>query len=97
MNILNLIYQHPLLKADLTNLGLGDRHLKTVAGEIGCQLGGSAEFNLCYVLSALNRSQFVKAIDVSALADCVEINPSLAQSIVLTIAPWVDRFQVRAI
>lgn len=97
MNIVTLLQQHPLLCADLKNLGLSRRHMHNAAIEISQQLGGNQEFNLCYVLAALNSREFVRTIDAAPIATSLDISAALAQSIVLMIAPWVERFQLKAV
>ena len=92
-----LINRHPLLFADLQGLGLSHSQVDGLAGELCTQLGGSRDFNLCYVLAALNRADFMRAVDISAIADRLSINPALAQAAVMTIAPWVDRFRLTAV
>ena len=94
MNVMTLIRKHPLLGADLHNLGVANTTLNEVADTVTEQLGGSRDYNLCYVLSTLNSREFVRCIDVHALAKRARIPESLAQSIVLTIAPWVNQFKV---
>ncbi len=96
MNIMTLIQRHPLLMADLRNLGLSHRHLDDMAENISTQLGGAPDFNLCYVLTALDCKEFIRSIDINAVAQFMKIRPSLAQSAVLTLAPWVGRFAVNA-
>ena len=96
MNIMTLIQRHPLLMADLRNLGLSHSHLDDMADNISTQLGGAKDFNLCYVLTALDCKEFVRSIDIHAVANFMNIAPSLAQSAVLTLAPWVGRFAVNA-
>ena len=93
MNIMNLIQQHPLLFADLKSLGLPTITIQRVADEISVQLGGSKDFNLCFVLSALDRRGFMEATNVAEIAKVTSLPPSLVQSMVLTVAPWVDRFR----
>lgn len=97
MNIHSLIARHPLLHADLCDLGLSHIQVHHVAKEICCQLVGTSEFNMCYVLSALNCTDFVKALDATQIAGYAGIHPSVAQSAVMTIAPWVDRFRLQAV
>ena len=97
MNIMSLIHQHPLLFADLKNLGLSHDELQTLAHTVTLQLGGETDHNLCYVLAALNCSEFIRLADTGEIAQSAKIAPSLAQSAILTIAPWIDRFQLRAI
>ena len=97
MNIMSLIHQHPLLFADLKNLGLSHSELQTLARTVTVQLGGQNENNLCYVLAALDCREFVRLADTTEIAERASIAPSLAQSAILTIAPWIDRFQLRAI
>ncbi|MEM7000992.1 MAG: hypothetical protein AAF529_09400 [Pseudomonadota bacterium] len=96
MNIQSLIHQHPLLFADLRALGLSLTHLNKIAANLSAQLGGAPDFNLCYVLAALDGREFTRAIDVRELAAKSEITSALAQAVVLTIAPWVARFRLRA-
>lgn len=95
MNVSSLIKQHPLLTADLQNLGLNNRTLNVVADDISAQLGGNRSPNLCYVLSTLSCGEFVQAVDTTKIADEANISPAIAQAIVQTIAPWVDNFQLR--
>ncbi len=96
MNFVTLLQQHPLLRADLKSLGLSHNHMHNAAVEISSQLGGSEQFNLCYVMSALNRKEFVRVIDASLLARQLGITPSLAQAAVMMFAPWVDEFHLHA-
>ncbi len=97
MNFVTLLQQHPLLRADLESLGLSHNRMQDAAVEISGQLGGEAQYNLCYVISALFSKEFVRMIDAASLAKRVNITPSLAQSVILVIAPWVDRFQLQAV
>lgn len=97
MNIMSLIHQHPLLFADLKNLGLSHAELNALARTVTMQLGGESDHNLCYVLAALDCNEFIRLADTSEIATRAKIAPSLAQSAILTIAPWIDRFQLRAI
>jgi hypothetical protein len=99
MNVATLIKQHPLLTADLRNLGLTNRTLHAVADDISTQLSGDKQghksFNLCYIFNGLSSGEFVKAVDAKKVAEEANLSPALAQTIVLTIAPWVDKFQLR--
>lgn len=97
MNIMSLIHQHPLLFADLKNLGLSHTELRNLAQTVTIQLGGERGNNLCYVLASLDCREFARLTDPSEIARRAQIAPSLAQSAILTIAPWIDRFQLRAI
>ncbi len=102
---MRLIRQHPLLIADLRDLGLADAQVDCVARYLSLQLGPvkhmhtseqlseRAEYNLCYVLEALDTRTFTKAIDTKLLAEHASLTPAFAQSIILMIAPWVDRFK----
>ena len=96
MNITTLIRQHPLLLADLKNLGLTHRQLNTLALIVGEQLGGNANYNLCYIFAALTTREFVAAVDVQALATHLNTSPALAESAVLMLAPWIGRFEIDA-
>ena len=97
MNIITLLQQHPLLCADLENLGISRQHMYDAAEEITRQLGGNGSFNLCYVLAALNGKEFVRSVDSRSIAEQLDLSPSLAQSMVLLIAPWVERFELAAV
>ena len=83
MNIMNLIQHHPLLFADLKGLGLPTITIQRVADELSMQLGGSKDFNLCFVLSALDRRRFLDATDVAEIAKAT----SLPRSSDLVLAP----------
>ena len=97
MNFVTLLQQHPLLRADLKSLGLSHNHMQDAAAEISGQLGGNAQYNLCYVISALNSKEFVRVIDTALLAERINVSPSLAQSAIMLFAPWVDQFQLQAV
>ena len=92
MNLNLLIERHPLLHADLRNLGLSYRHVLAVGRRISAQLGG-INGNLSHVLERLDRAGFVAAVDVQDIASEAGITPALAQASVFTIAPWVERFR----
>ncbi|MEM7100745.1 MAG: hypothetical protein AAF541_20955 [Pseudomonadota bacterium] len=94
MNIMNLIQQHPLLFADLKGLGLPTTAIHRIAKEISVQLGGSEEYNLCFILTALNSDEFVANTNVAEIANHTHTPACLVQSVVLTLAPWVDRFRM---
>ena len=91
---MNLIQQHPLLFADLKGLGLPTTSIHRIADQISVQLGGSEDYNLCYILTALDSKQFVANTDVANIAMQTHTPPCLVQSVVLTLAPWVDRFRM---
>ena len=95
MNVTTLINRHPLLRADLQTFGLAPSVVKQIAVHISSQLG-SPDGNLCQVFHALSTRDFVHAIDVNRVAQHVGIPAALAQSIVMTLAPWVGRFQLGA-
>ena len=97
MNINTLLQQHPLLCADLENIGISRQHMYDAATEITRQLGGNSNFNLCYVLAALNSEEFIRSVDSRTIAEQLNLSPSLAQSMVLLIAPWVERFELSAV
>ena len=80
MNILSLIHQHPLLFADLKNLGLSHSELDSLAHTVTSQLGGKDDQNLCYVLAALDCREFVRLTDTSEIAARIGIDTALAQS-----------------
>ncbi len=92
MNLNLLIERHPLLHADLRNLGLSYLHVLAVGRRISAQLGGM-NGNLSQVLEGMDRAGFVAAIDVKDIAADAGITPALAQASVFTIAPWVERFR----
>lgn len=96
MNFVTLLQQHPLLCADLQGLGLSRNNMQEAAAEITTQLGGCREFNMCYVIAALNSREFIRRIDTAAIARRLQISPSLAQAVVLMFAPWVNQFQLQA-
>ncbi len=93
MNVMTLIEQHPLLRADLYAYGLPNSTVTDVAHAISEQLGG-AHNNLCHVLAQLSTREFVRRVDTRQLAEGTDLHPPLAQSIVLTLAPWVGQFKV---
>ena len=97
MNVLTLIQRHPLLHADLKNLGLGSGALSALASSLTTQLGGDPGKNLCFVLSALNCQEFVRIVSAAEVAAEAGISPTLARTAVATIAPWVDRFEMQEI
>ncbi|MEQ8692278.1 MAG: hypothetical protein RIC89_15765 [Pseudomonadales bacterium] len=97
MNLVSLLDRHPLLRADLTQLGLSIPDIQDVARLITLQLGGSTELNLCYIMADLDREAFVRSVDVTPIATQLEISPSLAQSAVLLFAPWIEQFQLSAV
>ncbi len=92
MNVMTLIRQHPLLHADLANLGLNSHALNTAAARITEQLGGDSDHNLCFVLSALDCQDFVSLVDVADVAGHAGLSNPLAQSLVFILAPWVGKF-----
>ena len=94
MNIMNLIQQHPLLYADLKSLGLATTTIRELADTLSVQLGGRPDFNLCFVLTALDSRDFVHSIDIAEVSKKMGLAPSIVQSAVLTMAPWVDRFRL---
>jgi len=94
MNVMTLIRQHPLLYADLKNLGLNSEALNAAARQISAQLGGAPGSNLCYVLSALSSHEFVQLINAAEVATESDTTPAVAQSMVFMLAPWVGQFQV---
>lgn len=96
MNVVTLIEQHPLLKADIRAYGLPPAKIKTLALGISAQLG-SAEGNLCNVLNGLSTREFIQQINAGEIAAQSGISPPVAQSIVLTLAPWIGQFQVARI
>ena len=63
MNVMTLIRQHPLLFADLKNLGLSHNTLHHAATILSVQLGGSAEYNLCNVFASMNAREFIRLVD----------------------------------
>ena len=96
MNVVNLIEQHPLLHADIRAYGLPPAKITGIARDISAQLG-SADGNLCHVLNSLSTREFVKQINAGSVATENGISAPLAQSIVLTLAPWIGQFQVSRI
>lgn len=97
MNILTLIHQHPLLAADLKNLGISHAELQAIANAITIQIGGQGSQNLCRILAGMGSREFVHLTNASDVAQTAAIEPALAQSAILLIAPWINRFQLRAI
>ena len=95
MNVVTLINRHPLLRADLLACGLTAAAVQRVAMQISTQLG-SPDGNLCHVLHTLSTRDFVHAIDTQQVAQQTGIPAPVAQSVVLTLAPWVGRFQLTA-
>lgn len=95
MNVTTLINRHPLLRADLQAFGLAPAVVKQIAVHISSQLG-SPDGNLCRIMHALSTRDFVRAIDANRVAQQAEIPAAVAQSIVMTLAPWVGRFQLSA-
>jgi hypothetical protein len=93
MNVLTLIDRHPLLRADLHAYGLPNTQVDHVAAAISEQLGG-VDGNLCHVMATLSTKEFVHAVDTRAVADGANLSPSLVQSIILTLAPWIGQFKV---
>ncbi|MCR9261442.1 MAG: hypothetical protein NXH95_17110 [Pseudomonadaceae bacterium] len=96
MNVVNLIEQHPLLHADIRAYGLPPAKITGIARDISAQLG-SADGNLCHVLNGLSTRDFVKRINAGVVATENGISAPLAQSIVLTLAPWIGQFQISRI
>ncbi len=94
MNVMRLINQHPLLRAELHQLGIANTTLRDVADQLDRQLGGHSNYNLCYVLSTLTGREFARSIDIAHLAQRVPLAPELLQSIVLIIAPWIEQFRM---
>lgn len=94
MNVMTLIKQHPLLYADLKNLGFSGKTLDAAAEQISAQLGGAPGSNLCYVLSALSSEEFVQLINPAEVATESATTPAVAQSMVFMLAPWIGQFQV---
>ena len=92
MNIMHLIKRHPLLYADLRHLGLPTTSIRQVADLISAQLGGQA--NLCMLLASLDRQRFINHTDVADIAQQTGLTPSTVQSVIFTIAPWVERFRM---
>ena len=100
MNVYTLIQQHPLLHADLKNLGITSCTLRQVAADLSAQLGPDSNdsgHNLSYVFAALDRRTFVRLVNTRRLAEAGQIQPAKAQSIVLLIAPWIDAFALQAL
>ena len=93
MNIMTLIERHPLLRADLYAYGLPNAKIATLAAAISAQLG-CQQSNLCQIFAALSTREFVQAVDTRALADGANLPPCLTQSIVLTLAPWIGRYEI---
>ncbi len=93
MNVLSLIKQHPLLYADLVNLGICGAALSRAARQISAQLGGDDD-NLCFIFSALSAREFVSLVDTGDLARHSNLPPPLAASMVMTMAPWVGQFRL---
>ena len=93
MNVMTLIEQHPLLRADLYAHGLPNSKIDAVADAISEQLGG-AHNNLCHVFAQLSTREFVRRVDTRQLAEGTQLHPPLAQSIVFTLAPWVGQFKI---
>ena len=50
--------------------------------------------NLCEVLSSLDSRGFLNRTDVAEIAEQTGLAPSIVQCVVLTLAPWVDRFRM---
>ncbi len=95
MNVTTLINRHPLLRADLHAFGLAPGMMKQIAVHISSQLG-SPDGNLCQILHALSTRDFVHAIDANQVAQQVGVPAAVVQSVVMTLAPWVGRFQLSA-
>ncbi|MEM9620435.1 MAG: hypothetical protein AAF993_02220 [Pseudomonadota bacterium] len=91
---MTLIRRHPLLYADLKNLGLSADALQAAAQQISQQLGGRPGSNLCYVLSALSSREFMQLIDAQQVATQSSTAPAVARSMVSLLAPWVGQFKV---
>ncbi len=88
-----LIRQHPLLFADLKNLGVSHNTVHKVASALSRQLSERPPRAVERLrITALDTNEFVRRTSAAPIADELGIAPALVQSMILMIAPWIDRF-----
>ena len=87
-----LIRQHPLLFADLKNLGVSHNTVHKVATALSTQLNDAPPRAEAGLIAALDADEFVRRTSAAPIAAELDIAPALVQSMILMIAPWIDRF-----
>ena len=92
MNISSLIDGAPELANGLKHLGLSDKNISDMAGEIGQQLGGDDGFDFTDLITGLQADDFLNQLNIQSLAEKVLISPELAQQAISLIAPVIANF-----
>ena len=94
MNVMLLIRQHPLLFADLKNLGVSHNTVHRVASALSTQLTDTPprEEGRGPAFAVIDADEFVRRTSAAPIATELDIAPALVQSMILMIAPWIDRF-----